>query len=112
MASPDLLRGTLELLLLRSTFNRPAYGGELVEHLRRAGLASISDPSVYGALRRLEQGGCLTSDLRASTGGAARKYYSLTELGRDTLSTGVAEWKHLMQTFEAVHLWDQETSLK
>ena len=71
---------------------RETYGYEILSTLEAAGLDGVGDASVYGTLRRLEQAGHVSSRLQASDSGPARKYYSVTAVGRAQLRTGTAAW--------------------
>src|SRR5437879_89424 len=92
MDQTQLLKGVLELAVLAVIAQGETYGYEILSTLEHAGLAGVGDASVYGTLRRLEQGGHLTSRLEASGAGPARKYYSVTRAGIDQLRDGTAAW--------------------
>ena len=68
--------------------DRETYGYDILSRLEEAGLSGVGDASVYGTLRRLEQAGHLRSRLAASPSGPARKYYQVTESGRETFRAG------------------------
>ena len=71
------------------------YGYEILSTLEAAGLDGVGDASVYGTLRRLEQAGHLNSRLQPSDSGPARKYYSVTNVGRGQLRRGTETWTHI-----------------
>jgi PadR family transcriptional regulator PadR len=79
-----------------------SYGLELLERLREAGLRSIGDASVYGVLKRLEGDGSLAAELRPSSSGPARKYYSLTVRGTQALDEAVKEWDVIVATLSTL----------
>jgi PadR family transcriptional regulator PadR len=79
-----------------------SYGLELLERLREAGLRSIGDASVYGVLKRLEGDGSLAAELRPSSSGPARKYYSLTVRGTQALDEAVKEWDVMVATLSTL----------
>ena len=99
---PQLLKGVLTLLLLRLLAERESYGYEVVQRLREAGLAGISEGTVYPALARLEREGRITARLVASNSGPARKYYRPTPAGRAALTSGTASWLSLAELVHAV----------
>ncbi len=72
-----------------------SYGYEILARLEEAGLDGVGDASVYGTLRRLEQGGHLRSRLVASDSGPARKYYTATQSGRELYRSGADAWKRI-----------------
>lgn len=86
------LRGVTDLVLLAALETGPSYGYALVERLGRAGLAPIGEATVYGALRRLEGAALCDSTLFASDSGPARRYYRLTDAGRDQLRALRGAW--------------------
>lgn len=92
---PQLLKGALGLILLRLLAQGESYGYELVTRVHDLGLVDVADGSIYPALTRLEREGQLASRLVASTSGPARKYYRLSESGRDALEAGTRAWLSL-----------------
>jgi PadR family transcriptional regulator PadR len=91
----QLLKGVLDLAVLALIVRGETYGYEILSTLEQAGLAGVGDASVYGTLRRLEQGGHLTSRLVASDSGPARKYYAVTPSGRELYGAGSEAWKRI-----------------
>jgi PadR family transcriptional regulator len=96
----QLLKGVLELAVLAVIARRETYGYEILSTLEQAGLDGVGDASVYGTLRRLEQAGHLTSRLEASDSGPARKYYTVTPVGREQLRTGTEAWTRIAGSLE------------
>jgi PadR family transcriptional regulator, regulatory protein PadR len=94
---PQLLKGVLGLILLRLLAEGESYGYELVTRVHEFGLVEVADGSIYPALTRLEREGHLASRLVASTSGPARKYYRLSESGRDALKSGTRAWLSLAE---------------
>jgi PadR family transcriptional regulator len=94
---PQLLKGALGLILLRLLADGESYGYELATRVHELGLVEVADGSIYPALTRLEREGHLASRLVASTSGPARKYYRLTEGGREALAAGRRAWLSLAE---------------
>jgi PadR family transcriptional regulator, regulatory protein PadR len=92
MDRSQLLRGTLDAAALAVVAEQDGYGYDIVRRLRAAGLADVGDASVYGTLRRLYRAGALTSYVMPSDEGPHRRYYGITELGRDQLSEARTVW--------------------
>lgn len=90
----ELKRGSLELIVLHLLEPREAYGYEIVTKLTResAGALEVTDGTLYPVLYRLERGGFVTVRWDTSGRGVPRKYYQLTEAGRQELATLTAEW--------------------
>ena len=89
----QLLRGVLDVCLLAAIAEEPAYGYEMTRRLAERGLATVAEGSIYPVLGRLESDGFVDSFREPSNGGPPRKYYRLTEAGRDALSRWSAEWR-------------------
>ena len=71
---------------------RDGYGYDVLRRLRVAGLTDVGDASVYGTLRRLYRSGALTSYVQPSDEGPHRRYYGITERGRDQLDEARVVW--------------------
>ncbi|MEK3889099.1 PadR family transcriptional regulator [Bacillus sp. FSL K6-3431] len=84
-------KGVLELCVLALLDNQDRYGYELVQKISNQ--IAISEGSVYPLLRRLTKEGYFTTYLQESSEGPSRKYYKLTETGREYLYKLVEEWK-------------------
>jgi len=89
----QLLRGVLDLCLLAVIGEGPAYGYEMTKRLRARGMSIVGEGSIYPLLGRLERDGLVETRREASNGGPPRKYYSLSSNGKQSLETGVEEWK-------------------
>jgi PadR family transcriptional regulator PadR len=88
----QLLRGALDGAVLAVTSEDDAYGYDVLRRLRSAGLREIGEASVYGTLRRLYSAGSLTSYMVPSEEGPARRYYGITDRGREQLAEARAVW--------------------
>ena len=99
---PQLLKGVLSLLLLHLLAERESYGYEVVQRLQAAGFADVLEGSVYPALSRLQKEGRVAARLVPSTSGPARKYYRLTDAGRDALAAGAATWTRHVTAVDTV----------
>lgn len=84
-------KGVLELCVLVLLEKQDRYGYELVQKI--SDQIAISEGSVYPLLRRLTKEGYFTTYLQESSEGPSRKYYKLTEQGRDYLYKLLQEWK-------------------
>jgi len=74
-------KGVLDLCVLSLLHKRDCYGYEISDYLSRH--IDIADGTVYPLLRKLKADGLLTTYLQEESGGPPRKYYSLTQLGRE-----------------------------
>lgn len=97
---PQMLKGLLTLLLLTLLAERDDYGYSLVERLRVGGLGEIAEGTVYPALARLERADLVGTYHVPSDRGPARKYYRLSDAGRNELGARLDEWHHLTEVVE------------
>lgn len=84
-------KGILEICVLVLLNKQDHYGYELVQKI--SDKIQISEGSMYPLLRRLTKEGYFTTYYQESTGGPARKYYKLTDLGRNYLEQQLKEWQ-------------------
>lgn len=93
-------KGVLELCVLSLLHKRDSYGYEISDQLSRH--IDIADGTVYPILRKLKADGWLTTYLQEESGGPPRKYYKLTELGRETYKSDRAEYLKFAQSVKAL----------
>jgi PadR family transcriptional regulator PadR len=100
----ELLRGTLDMLILRTLQVGPAHGHEIGKHIQRStdDLLQIEHGSLYPALHRLERKGWLASNWEGREGGREFKYYRLTALGKKQLEVEESKWKQLVRAIAKV----------
>lgn len=84
-------KGVLEICVLALLDKQDRYGYELVQKI--SDQIAISEGSVYPLLRRLTKEEYFTTYLRESTEGPSRKYYTLTDKGREYLHRLIKEWQ-------------------
>jgi transcriptional regulator len=102
--SSDVLRGTLDLLILKALSLQPMHGwaiAQRLEQLSRDALR-VGQGSLYPALQRLEEKGWVDSEWRATEQGRRAKYYELTRAGRRALGDEVASWHGYVDMVEAI----------
>jgi transcriptional regulator len=94
---PDLVQGTLDLLLLKILALEPQNGWAISQRLRQVSgdILQVSDGSLYPALHKLEQEGWIAAEWRLSENNRRAKFYSLTRLGRRQLQKEAANWDRL-----------------
>ena len=93
----ELLKGTLEGIVLTILRERPAYGYEITARLREHGFADIVEGTVYAVLVRVEQRGLVDVEKVPSEKGPPRKVYSLNGSGADYLAEFWSTWEFLSQ---------------
>ncbi len=93
MTDSAWLRGVLDLCLLALLASGETYGYDLARRLQAHGIGPVPGGSLYPALLRLETSGHLRAHWRAGQGGPGRKYYALTESGREVLERDRRAWR-------------------
>jgi len=94
---PDLLPGTLDLLILRTLQSEPLHGWAISERVQQISqdVLQINQGSLYPALHRLEHEGWIEAEWATSELGRRAKYYRLTASGRRQLATEMNEWERM-----------------
>ena len=94
---PDLLPGTLDLLILRTLQHQAMHGWAISERIRDVSRATLQIPqgSLYPALHRLERRGWIRAEWGASDNNRRAKYYELTRPGRKQLEKEADAWRKL-----------------
>jgi PadR family transcriptional regulator, regulatory protein PadR len=93
----EMLKGTLEGIVLAILSRRPAYGYEITAWLRDQGFSDIAEGTVYALLIRIEQRGLVDVAKVPSEKGPPRKVYSLNTKGRDHLEEFWRTWSFLAE---------------
>ena len=95
--TPDLLPGTLDLLILRTLQTGAQHGWAISERIQQISedVLQISQGSLYPALHRLEHRGWIQAEWAVSELGRRAKYYQLTGSGRRQLAVETREWERM-----------------
>lgn len=90
----DLLRGTLDLLILRTLVAGRRHGHAIAKHIQRTSedLLQVETGSLYPALYRLEGKGWIAASWDLSDKGKRARYYHLTAAGRKQLASEQSKW--------------------
>jgi transcriptional regulator len=99
-----LLKGTLDVLILRTLAAEPMHGYAISKWIReRSGeLFRVEEGALYPALRRLEQRGYLEGEWATSDTGREARYYTLTKDGRRHLSAELTGWNRYVDAMARV----------
>ena len=90
----DILKGTLDMLILKSLVLEPMHGwgiGERITQLSK-GVFRLQTGTLYPALQRLQRRGWITAEWQTSENGRRARYYQLTASGRKQLEAERASW--------------------
>jgi len=94
---PDLLPGTLDLLILRTLQTDSLHGWAISERIQQVSkdVLQVNQGSLYPALHRLEHHGWIEAEWATSELGRRAKYYRLTPAGRRQLTVEASEWERM-----------------
>ena len=98
----EMLKGTLEGIVLAILAGRSAYGYEITAWLRERGFSDIAEGTVYALLIRIEQRGLVDVEKVPSEKGPPRKVYSLNDTGRDYLDEFWRTWSFLSEQLDTL----------
>ena len=102
--APDLLPGTLDLLILKALTRGPMHGYAIAEHLRSVSddVLQVGESSLYPALQRLLLNGWVKAEWGASENNRRARYYTLTAAGRKQLRVERQEFDRLIGAIQKV----------
>jgi transcriptional regulator len=100
----DVLRGTLDLLILKTLAPEPMHGWGIAQRIqqRSQGVLDVNQGSLYPALQRLEFRGWIGSDWRTSEHNRRARYYRLTAAGRRALGSETDAWRRYVSVVELI----------
>ena len=95
----DLLRGTLDLLILKALALEPLHGVGISRRITQItkGAFQVSFGSLFPSLHRMEEKGWVEAEWRASENSRRAKYYRLTSSGRAQLRVEERDWNHVVK---------------
>jgi len=104
LPTTDVLRGTLDLLILKTLTLEPMHGWGISQRIQQFsnGTLEVNQGSLYPALQRLEVKGWIASDWRTSENNRRAKYYRLTAKGRRALDSEKTTWRRYVTAVEAI----------
>lgn len=93
--SSDIIRGHIDTIILRVLCDGDNYGYEIIKAIFKnsGGRYELKEPSLYTSLKRLESQKLIASYWGDESQGGRRKYYQVTEAGREAYETALASWK-------------------
>jgi len=100
----ELLRGTLDLLILKVLARGPAHGYTIARRIRTRseGVILVEEGSLYPALHRLEARGWLEAEWGASEENRRAKFYRLSRAGRRELTARERAWDSMSRAIAGV----------
>jgi transcriptional regulator len=103
-APADVLRGTLDLLILKTLNLEPMHGWGISQRIQQhsRSVLDVTQGSLYPALQRLEQKAWIDSEWRTSDNNRRAKYYRLTSKGRRALGAETDSWRRYVMAVEHI----------
>ena len=100
----DALRGSLDLLILKTLSLAPMHGWGISQHVQQIskGVLEVNQGSLYPALQRLEKNGLVTSDWDTTDNNRRARYYRITVTGRRALGVELENWRRFAAGLEDV----------
>ena len=100
----DALRGSLDLLILKTLSLSPMHGWGISQRVQQIskGVLEVNQGSLYPALQRLEKEGVVTSDWDTTDNNRRARYYRLTATGRRALGVELESWRRFAAGLESV----------
>ena len=102
--SSDVLRGTLDLLVLKTLTLDPMHGWGISQRIQQMSknVLDVNQGSLYPALQRLEQKDWIDSEWRTTENSRRAKYYRLTAVGRRALGDEAASWRRYVAAVDLI----------
>jgi PadR family transcriptional regulator PadR len=102
--SSDILRGTLDLLILKTLTLQAMHGWGISQRIEQftRGVLDVNQGSLYPALQRLEQKGWIESEWGATENNRKARFYRLTDQGRRALGTETESWRRYVSAVDWV----------
>jgi len=98
----QMRKGILEFCILSILSKKDAYASDILKKLKESDLI-IVEGTIYPLLTRQKNLGLLSYRWEESTQGPPRKYYALTDKGREFLSSLEVSWKELVEAVESIN---------
>lgn len=100
----ELLKGTLDMLILQTLTLQPLHGYAIAQHIERLSgdVLAVEQGSLYPALERLQKKGWVTSKWAESPTGRRARYYTITAAGRRQLGVEISSFDRVLEAIQRV----------
>lgn len=100
----DLIRGHTDTIILARLMEKDSYGYEINKAVYKASNQryELKEATLYTAFKRLEDAGCISSYWGDQQTGARRKYYTITNIGKDAYRQKMNEWLEAKRLLDAL----------
>lgn len=103
----ELLRGTLDLMILKTLTRGPQHGWAIAQTIRlgSGGVFDVNQGSLYPALHRMKRRGWVTAEWRNSESGRRARFYTLTAAGCSQLAEEELAWTSSKGALDRLLAW-------
>lgn len=100
----EIIRGHVDTIILNFLLSKDCYGYEMSKLIteKSGGRYTLKDPSLYSAMRRLEGNKFIEGYWGDETQGGRRKYYTITEAGKEALKQELNNWKFAKSVIDSI----------
>ena len=100
----DLIRGNTDMIILAQLKHKESYGYEINKNIQQKSNKQfeLKEATLYGAFRRLEEAGYVSFYWGDEQTGARRRYYSITERGREAFQQMLHDWRRACELIESM----------
>ena len=91
----QIKKGILEMCILQMLSSEDYYGYTIMQKMRQL-FPEVNESTFYAILRRLHKEGCAEAYWGNESNGPKRKYYHITENGRNNLESSLQDWKEII----------------
>ncbi|MDR0326543.1 MAG: PadR family transcriptional regulator [Oscillospiraceae bacterium] len=99
MMEAQIKKGILEMCVLFAIRDKEMYGYDVMKAMRRW-FPEVNESTFYAILRRLHADGSASITLSGESNGPTRKYYAITDAGREGLAGSIESWKRIRTVVE------------
>lgn len=103
----QIRKGSLDLCILALINKQTQYSFELIQNLKKIDDLIVTEGTIYPLLNRLQSAGLIQSFWAESTSGPPRKYYSMTDKGKELLEQMIGEWNKFSRALDQILEWSQ-----
>jgi len=98
------MRGNTDMIILAQLMQKESYGYEINKNIQQKsnGQLELKEATLYGAFRRLEEAGYVSFYWGDEQTGARRRYYSITERGREAFQNMLSDWRQAFELIESM----------
>jgi DNA-binding PadR family transcriptional regulator len=106
----DLIRGNTDMIILAQLMQKESYGYEINKNIQQKSNKQfeLKEATLYGAFRRLEESGYVSFYWGDEQTGARRRYYSITNSGREAFKNMLSDWRKACELIESMISGNEE----